>query len=512
MKAPRWFEVDKTGLSKLLDRRGRASVILELIQNAWDAPGVRSVSVTLRSINGTTADLLVKDDSPEGFTNLEHAFTMFAESTKKNDPTLRGRFNLGEKLVLSICKSASIVTRKGTVAFGEDGTRTVTNHSAASIAANPKIGTTFHAVISMSKSDIEDAAARVATLFPPVPTTFNGKTIEPRRPLGSRTESLFTEQADDQGIVRRVSRETVVELYEVRDGETASLYELGIPVCETDDRWHVNIKQRVPLNMERDGVTPGYLRRVRACALEIAAANRLLDAGTAAESWVDDAMSDPNFDADTSAAVVEARFGTKAVIHDPSDPEANKRAIAAGYTVIPGGAFGKAAWGAVKEGGNVLPAGKVTPSPKPYSPDGTPLADYPVEQWNAGIHAVVWFAQQMAAAVLSVRPGAAGKDINVRVVCDTAWRFNATYGPSGTLVLNVGALSKQWFMQPVVDMTDMLDLLIHEFGHEYESDHLSTRYYDALTRVGARTAVWLATHPEVLREFQSMYTRAAVAD
>ena len=28
-------------------------------------------------------------------------------------------------------------------------------------------------------------------------------------------------------------------------------------------------------------------------------------------------------------------------------------------------------------------------------------------------------------------------------------------------------------------------LLIHEFGHEYESDHLSKAYYDALCKVGA---------------------------
>ena len=31
-----WYDVDKEGLAKLLERRGRAYVILELLQNAWD--------------------------------------------------------------------------------------------------------------------------------------------------------------------------------------------------------------------------------------------------------------------------------------------------------------------------------------------------------------------------------------------------------------------------------------------------------------------------------------------
>jgi hypothetical protein len=31
-----WFDVDKQGLAKLLERRGKAFAIMELIQNAWD--------------------------------------------------------------------------------------------------------------------------------------------------------------------------------------------------------------------------------------------------------------------------------------------------------------------------------------------------------------------------------------------------------------------------------------------------------------------------------------------
>ena len=118
-----WFDVSKKGLAKLLQRRGRAFAILELIQNAWDE-ATRVLEVTLVPAGRGKATLTVTDDNPEGFQFIEHAYTLFAESTKKADPTKRGRFNLGEKLFLAICDEATIYTTKGTVTFNDEG-RTV---------------------------------------------------------------------------------------------------------------------------------------------------------------------------------------------------------------------------------------------------------------------------------------------------------------------------------------------------------------------------------------------------
>jgi hypothetical protein len=42
-----WFEVDKQGLAKILERKGKEFVLFELVQNAWDEPGVTKVNVTL---------------------------------------------------------------------------------------------------------------------------------------------------------------------------------------------------------------------------------------------------------------------------------------------------------------------------------------------------------------------------------------------------------------------------------------------------------------------------------
>jgi hypothetical protein len=75
--------------------------------------------------------------------------------------------------------------------------------------------------------------------------------------------------ADEAGVLRvvRGGRETNVEVYEPEQGETAMLYELGVPVVETGDRNDVNILQKVPLNVNRDNVPPAYLRTVRTLLL-----------------------------------------------------------------------------------------------------------------------------------------------------------------------------------------------------------------------------------------------------
>ena len=116
-----WFEVDKLGLAQLLERKGKEFALFELVQNAWDEPGVTKVSVSLEHKGRNRALLVVEDDAPEGFTDLSHAFTLFAASAKKANPEQRGRFNLGEKLVLAISDEVTISTTQGSIRFDAQG-------------------------------------------------------------------------------------------------------------------------------------------------------------------------------------------------------------------------------------------------------------------------------------------------------------------------------------------------------------------------------------------------------
>ena len=80
-------------------------------------------------------------------------------------------------------------------------------------------------------------------------------------------ETLPTVIADEEGVLRKTNRKTQVRVYEPLPGETAMLYEMGIPVVDTGDRFHIDVGQKVPLNMDRDNVTPAYLRAIRVAVL-----------------------------------------------------------------------------------------------------------------------------------------------------------------------------------------------------------------------------------------------------
>ncbi len=96
-----WFDVDRAGLGKQAEEHGKGRLIGELVQNALDEPGVTQVAVSLAPVPGRPlTDLTVEDDAPEGFKDLSHAYTLFAESYKRANPDQRGRYNIGESASL----------------------------------------------------------------------------------------------------------------------------------------------------------------------------------------------------------------------------------------------------------------------------------------------------------------------------------------------------------------------------------------------------------------------------
>ncbi len=63
----------------------------------------------------------VLDDSKKGFRDIKDSYTLYKDTYKRKDPEKRGRFNLGEKQVFSICDKAQVQTTTGTVIFDENG-------------------------------------------------------------------------------------------------------------------------------------------------------------------------------------------------------------------------------------------------------------------------------------------------------------------------------------------------------------------------------------------------------
>ena len=346
-----WFDVDRTGLSKQAEQHSKGRLIGELVQNGLDEEGVTQIAVTLALVaNRPLADLTVEDDSPEGFRDLTHAYTLFAESYKRSNPEARGQFNLGEKMVLAVCESASISTTKGTVVFEPTG-RTEKPRQ------KRDRGSVFQGRIKMTREEYPLVCDYLRSLLLPenVAVMFNGDRLLPRKPLRTFDASLETVVADDEGVMRLRVRKTQVGIYKTLPGEVASLYEMGLPVVETGDKWHINIGQKVPLNRDRDNVRPACLQAVRVAVLN--AAFDLLttdDEGTAA--WCKLAGADERCSDQAIKHLIRLRFGEKVASPDPSDIEAMKRFQSQGGTIVVG--LSKGEWSNVRRSGAVLPAGQ----------------------------------------------------------------------------------------------------------------------------------------------------------
>lgn len=483
-----WFDVDKEGLAKLLERKGKEFVLYELIQNAWDTDA-KEVNVTVKASEDLKgySEIEVIDDHPDGWKDLTHAWTLYAESEKKGNAEKRGRFNLGEKLVLALCKHARIETTTGGVMFDADGRHTLRNKRAA--------GSRFWACIRMNQIEREEALQAVRKLLPPrgVKTYVNGALIAPRIPLRTIEATLPTEIADAEGILRRTARKTTIDIFEALEGEVPSVYEMGIPVVESGggDKYHYGVQQKVPLNADRDNVTPAYLREIRTLVLNAMYQEVKQEEATA--PWVRDAAEDEDVSKEAMEHVITERFGEKRVIFDPSDQEGTKMAVSQGYQVITPGSLSKEEWTNVKRFQVALPAGQVTPSPRPYSPDGEAQKILPEEKWTPGIKKIVAYAKYIAKNILS-------KEIRVKLVTDISWPFTATFGPSGDLTLNLGRLGHSWFDAPYWTAVD--ELFIHEFSHNRVSDHLSSAFHDECCRLGAAIVNVALASPEKMKELR----------
>ena len=485
--SPSWFEADAEGLRKLVEGRPKVTLLRELIQNALDENSTR-VDLTLEPVERRPlAQLIVEDDNPGGFADLSHAYTLFAESGKKADPTKRGRFNLGEKLVLSCFTEARVVSTSGSVEFRSDGTRRRRRTPRTSE------GSRLEGLVRMTRAELGEALDDIHLLLPPADAEVwvNGERIPVRTPVLEFEVSLPTVIADEEGVLRRTRRKTHLEIFRPIEGEVATLFELGIPVVETGDEFHVNVQQKVPLNSDRDNVTPGFLREVRTAVLNASAT--LLDGDALSRPWVGDALRSSNVTEDVVRTVVRERFGENVVAADPSDPEAMNKAASCGFTVLAGGTLDKDQWENVRRAGAAPPAGRVFPTPKPYSddPDAPPVEVVSEKEWTPAMAAVVDLARRLARHLMGV-------ELRVRIV-RTSNDFGACYGEHG-MDLNLRRLGAGFFddWRTPEGLRRILDLFLDEFAHEYESNHLSENYYKALRMLGAKMTVLALRSPEEL--------------
>lgn len=462
-------------------------MLRELVQNAFDEPGVTKCIITLEPIPGQAmASLRVEDDAPEGFSDLAHAYTLYARNRKRPDPTRRGRFNLGEKQVLACCQEARIETTTGGVYFESDGER-------RKIRQRRSAGSVFEALVRMTREEIAECEAAVMSFIPPpsIRTEINGQVVPFREPTAVTEVTLTTEYEHEDGTWRRSKRKTKIRVYRVLDGETPHLYEMGIPVVELEsgDKFHYDVQQRVPLNSDRDNVSPAFLRDLRAEVLNVVADE--LDVIDMRQDWVREATGSERIEKQAFETVLHGRFGKKVASYSIDDAESNNAATSKGYAILHGGSLSSGEWSNAKRFLSVSAASVICPTARPEFSDHGEDTRIPQSEWTAGMHNVAEFLEALGRELVG--------GIVVEICRSRHNRFRAWYGRR-TLTLNLLVLGHHFFDDHPSNLEDVLEVAIHELGHEYSINHLDETFHNGLCNLGARAAALALKSPKIFRK------------
>ena len=452
-----WFTVSKDGLRQLQEGKPKYFVVRELVQNALDE-AKDSINIFTEK-DGRTVSIVVVDDGV-GFRKLSDAHTLFDDTYKRKDAEKRGRFNMGEKQAFSVCKSAVIHTTSGTVTFNKEGRKT-------SHKLKRSEGTSVKVDLIMNQKEFDEMHSYLETFIVPdnIRMLLNGTRIGYQSPFSRVvcvTSQLPTELAKEDGVIRKTRRKTSVSLYNHNDDTPSLLYEMGIPVMEIDVPFHVDVQQKVPLNSDRDMVSPAFLREIYTLILNNTY-NDIEEDGVS-ETWVRVASSSKDVDEKAFRSVIEKRFGEDVCSATPTDPISIDDALSNGYNVVRGSEMSKEEWDNARRFGAIESS---------HSLFGHGIADCTsVENLTSGMKQVARLSKKISLLYY-------GFDIDVRFVTGNA-TVRAEYGLR-TLTFHLNHLGREWFNDPLDKK--VIDLIIHELGHE-RGHHTETSYHKAITGIG----------------------------
>ncbi len=454
-KGKSMLEVDCDGLRKQIESKPKWRMLLELVQNAIDEL-ITLLSVTCSYCRGKATFEFV-DDAPDGFDDLKDAYTLYRHSKKQANPEQRGRFNVGEKFLITICKTAKITSTKGTVLFK--------NNKRYESAEKTEKGTVVTVEIVMSEDEYEDCVTNIKSILVPKGINYqvNGDAVKHKEAFIEYTDTLPTVIETD-GVMRKTKRQTKIHIHET---EKALLFELGIPVCEIDCQFSVDVQQKIPLNTDRETVSQAFLKELYAGVINNTA--NAIKSEDASENWVRTGCSDSKIQKEALATIIEKRFGENAVIVNPRDSVANDEAIIGGYRLLHGAELTKGEWDNVKRD-NLLP---------------TTSSIFP----SAGTNAVVPNEAQEKVAALTKKVGKEllGILVNVLFINPEAPSSNlASFDPKGNvLTYNIAAMGEDLFKAPLKE--ELLSIIIHELAHS-KGLHAEKAYINCITDIGAKLA------------------------
>jgi len=453
------FEVSSEGMKGLHEGRPLWSLVKELVANVWDEPTATECKVTIADDATWTGDegntggklihVVVEDDG-EGFADVTDAYTLMAPTNKRNDSETRGRFNIGEKEIISIAYWAEVETVGTTIVFPIEGGRLVKKNKRTK-------GTTVTAYIERSTEEIAETVDRLLEFLPPADKqyTVNGEeVIRPKKIATVSASRLLTIIATGSGEpLRRTGRTTDIDIYEPIRG-VGRIYEMGILIQEVEAPYSIDIQQKVPMPPNRDTVTSYYLQDVYAHVLNAVAKD--LKQSEVSEAWVQMGVEDKRSTDETVQLVMRVKLGETAVLWS-SDIQANENAHAHGFDVIAPRTLSKMERERFRDVG-LKSASDNFGHKSDEGIDGVGIQEIEAHKITTEMLIVEEYAQRISDALLGFR-------CKVRFVKNKGLGDGvaAQYG-NKTLDFLYQRLGYKWFNQ--ANQMAQLEVILHELAHE----------------------------------------------
>ena len=246
---------------------------------------------------------------------------------------------------------------------------------------------------------------------------------------------------------------------------------MGIPVVPIDCKYSVDIQQKIPLGINRDTISPAFMKDVYAEVLN--ATYDLIEEDEASDTWVKIGFSDTDrVTKEASKEILTKRFGEKICSPTPSDPNSIDDAISEGYSIVRG--LSKDEWNTIRTN-DIMPSsselfGHEIQNAKDFEP-------------TMNMNVFSRLAKKIAKEFLGI-------NIEVRFV--EFQGVPAQYG-NRTFTVNVKGLGTIFFKEPLSWRT--LELIIHEICHEH-GNHTEKSYQKAITTIAGKMIMKALDDPE----------------
>ena len=471
------FEVSESGMRELNSSRLPWDLVKELIQNAWDEPYATECRVAVEPQPDGNATKVTVHDNGSGFSDIADAYTLMGYTEKRLDPAKRGRFNIGEKDVISVAIEAEVETVGYTVTFPRSGSREVSTHSRAK-------GTVVRVLMPWDKQQSDELIAMLQRFRAPANYCLfvNDCEVPHARPKAKRYVTLQTivQDAPDKPM-RAAQRPAEIHFAEPPDADSERwLYEMGIPVQTIECPWDVDVMQKVPMGQQRNAVSEAYLNRIYAEALN--ATHGMLEPDEFGSQWVKRAIEHPQITPEAVRSTVKGRYGSTKAVFATLDGDANLRASEAGYGVANPGGLSKKEIETLRKNAGVKDSDEAFPTPPPargfYEPEpGTDQARF-----------AEWVTEMAGYCNLTATVRYFNEPDNTRLADCSA----STTTP--TLRFNAARLGETFFQQPYGSI-EHWDLLFHELGHALSNQSAighGEAWGEGVSKAGALIAVQIA--------------------